>query len=81
MYHLAACAQHMNPAAGIRLIVDDRGDLERRPKPSSRGVPAACGEGTLDRDYSQPIAQNAMALGGYSFSANVETICLIKPET
>jgi len=43
--------------AGIRSIVDDRGDLERRPKPSSRGVPAARGEGTLDRDYSQPIAR------------------------
>ena len=52
VYHLTGRPQHMPSAAGIRSIVDDRGALERRPKPSSRGVPAACGEGMLDRDYS-----------------------------
>ena len=71
----------MHPAAGIISIVEDRGALERRPKPSSRGVPAACGEGTLDRDYSRPISRNAAALGGYSFYFNVENKCLIQPDT
>ena len=81
VYHLMGCLKHMHPAEGIRSIVDDRGALERRPKPSSRGVPAACGEGTLDRDYSRPISRNAAALGGYSFYCNVENKCLIQPET
>ena len=81
VYHLTGCLKHMHPAEGIRSIVDDRGALERRPKPSSRGVPAACGEGTLDRDYSRPISRNAAALGGYSFYFNVENKCLIQPDT
>ena len=72
VYHLTGCQMHIHPAEGIRSIVDDRGALERRPKPSSRGVPAACGEGTLDRDYSQPIARNATSLGGNSIYSNVE---------
>ena len=81
VYHLTGCLKHMHSAEGIRSIVDDRGALERRPKPSSRGVPAACGEGTLDRDYSRPISRNAAALGGYSFYFNVENKCLIQPDT
>ena len=52
VYHLTGCQKHIHPAEGIRSIVVDRGALERRPKLSSRGVPAACGEGTLDRDFS-----------------------------
>ena len=82
VYHLTGCMKHIHPAEGIRSIVDDRGALERRPKPSSRGgVHAACGEGTLDRDYSQPIPRNATSLGGYSFYCNVKNECLIQPET
>ena len=33
VYHLTGCLKHMHPAEGIRSIVDDRGALERRPKP------------------------------------------------
>ena len=81
VYHLTGCLKHMHPAEGIRSIVDDRGALERRPKPSSRGVPAACGEGTLDRDYSRPFARNATTPGGFSIYSNVENKCLIQPDT
>ena len=45
VYHLMSRPQLMTPAAGIRSIVDDRGALERRPKPSSRRVSAECGNG------------------------------------
>ena len=47
VYHLVGCPKHMQPAEGIRSIVDDRGALERRPKLSSRGGPPRAAEGRL----------------------------------
>ena len=44
-------------------------------------VSAACGEGTLDRDFSRPFDQNTTAPGGYSISCNVGNVCLTHLQT